>query len=402
MKKILLFACALTLGSAVFGAGFQLYTEGSAEALGQAGAVSGRTNLLSLAWYNPAALAGTTRAGVMAGSAFVLIDSQFRSDISPTLDASMEAEWRSVPHFYYVQPVRDGMTAMLSVNAPYGLITEWDDGWIGSPAATYTELQAIYITPSLAVKATEDLALSAGFNVVYAAADLQAYRGPTLGIRRLEGDDIGFGYTASAHWQLADDWALGARYQSRVKLTIEGDTMFDNPMVGSSSVNADLELPASFNMGLANHTFEKLYLGLDVVWTEWSTYDQLVYNFGAGYPIPSNPEVTPKYWDDVWSIRLGGEYELSDSWIVRGGFVWDQSPIEENTRAPEMPGSDRQMLMTGLGWKGEHLGLDLAYSYLWGETVANGGSVNLATGGATAGEYDTETHLLAVSASYRF
>lgn len=400
MKKWLLFAGLLGVGAACFGAGFQLYTEGSAEALGQAGAISGRTNLLSQAWYNPAALAGTQTAGVMAGATFVMIDTEFDSANGSAFDDHMEHHWRDIPHFYYVQPAGDKLAGMLSVNAPYGLITEWERDWIGSPAATYTALSAIYMTPSLAFQATEDFALSAGFNVVIAEADLRAYRG-ALGIRRLEGDDIGYGYTASAHWQPADDWALGARYQSRVKLTIEGDTTFSEVPL-RSSVDADLELPSSVNIGIANHSFEKLHLGLDAVWTEWSSYDQLVYNFGAGYPIPTNPEATPKKWNDVWSVRLGAEYELSDSWVVRGGYVWDQSPVEDDYRAPELPGSDRQMLTAGFGWKGEHLGIDLAYSYLWGKEVSNGAAVDLATGGATAGRYETETHLVAVSAGYRF
>ena len=54
-------AIVCLVSGSVFGAGFQLYTEGSAEALGQAGAISGRDDLISLAWYNPSALAGTER-----------------------------------------------------------------------------------------------------------------------------------------------------------------------------------------------------------------------------------------------------------------------------------------------------------------------------------------------------
>jgi len=393
----------------VCGAGFQLYTEGSAEALGQGGAVSGRTNLISLAWYNPSALAGTDRPAIMLGNSFVQINTVFFSDNGEANDSSMKDDWRSVPHFYYVQPFSGQWTGMISVNAPYGLITEWPDGWIGNLAAVYSELTAIYTTPSIAYRISEKVALSAGFNIVYADAELTASRdlspGPNFGERKVTGDDFGFGYTASAHWNIAEDWAAGARYQSRVKLTLDGEVKFDaNPVPPNNTKfdgEADLTLPSSVNFGVANSSIDKLHLGLDLVWTEWSTYDELPYEFGAGYPL-TNPEIVPKRWDNVWSVRLGGEYELAESWALRAGYVWDESPVVGSTRSPELPGSDRHMLMGGVGWKWNNMSIDMAYAYLWGKKVDSGSLVNAATGGGTAGEYETYTHLISLSASYTF
>ena len=169
MKRIVMAACLA--GGTAWGAGFQLYTEGSAEALGQAGAISGRTNLVSLAWYNPSALAGTDRQAIMLGNTFVRIDADFTSDISPALNVDLDNRWRNVPHFYYVQPVSERVSGMLSVNAPYGLITEWPSGWAGSPAAAHSELSTIYTTPSFAYRISEQVSVSAGFNLVYARED---------------------------------------------------------------------------------------------------------------------------------------------------------------------------------------------------------------------------------------
>lgn len=126
---------AMAAVGSTLGAGFQLYTEGSAEALGQAGAISGRDDLTSLAWYNPSALAGTQDTSVMAGSTFVQLRTDFASANGASNNASMSDEWRQVPHFYYVHPISDELTAMLSINAPYGLISEWSSGWAGRPAA---------------------------------------------------------------------------------------------------------------------------------------------------------------------------------------------------------------------------------------------------------------------------
>ncbi len=406
MNKMKWMGLALCLAAGTtLGAGFQLYTEGSAEALGQAAAISGRDDLTSLAWYNPAGLAGAEKATVMAGDTIAQLQVDFTSANGVSNNASMSDEWRHIPHFYYVNPLADDLTFALSVNAPYGLITEWPRDWTGNMVAIYSDLSAMYITPSIAFRGTENLSFAVGFNIVHAEAKLTANRG-ALGERTVEGDDIGFGYTASMHWDMARDWAFGARIQSRVMLDLEGDAAFTVYPV-TSDVEAGLELPASLNFGIANSSINKLTVGLDAVWTEWSSYDELVYDFGGGYPSydPYNlddPETIPKRWEDVWSIRLGGEYELTDCLALRCGGVWDQSPIPDATVAPEMPGSNRYMAMAGLGWKKDNIGIDLAYSHLWAEGAKTGDEVVAATEGAAAGEYESVTHIVSLSASYSF
>ena len=374
--------CLLT-GSA-FGAGFQLYTEGSAEALGQAGAISGRDDLISLAWYNPAALAGAEKPAVMAGAVFVSIKTDYTGGGTT---ASMADDWRTIPHLYYVQPISETWTGMLSINAPYGLITEWPAGWGpgggGAALATYSDLEAVYFTPSVAWQPIEMLSIGAGMNVVNAEAELRR-----TGVS-LEGDDIGYGGSFSARLQPLEDWALGLRYQSRVKLEISGSTTLPGPTVLPAS--ADLELPSSVNIGIANTSINNLSLGLDLVWTEWSTYDYLTV---VAPPAPTTP--APKLWDDVISIRIGGEYALGESWALRAGYVWDESPIPDSTRSPELPGSDRQMVMAGLGWKAGGVGIDVAYSFLWVDDASMGTIYPL------PGTFETTTHLVGLSARSEF
>lgn len=372
------------ISSGAMGAGFQLYTEGSAEALGQAGAISGRTNMTSQAWYNPSALAGAKRPALMVGSAFASIHTDYKNDASAAADATMSDEWRAIPHLYYVQPLSDKLTGTLSINAPYGLITEWDDGWAGAAIATYSDLEAIYITPSVAWQVTEILAVSAGLNVVNAVADLQRTGS------RVEGDDINYGGTFSAHLQPLDDWGFGLRYQSRVKLDITGTAN------GSFPASAELELPSTVNFGVANTTIQNLTLGVDLVWTEWSTYDEL------SIVTPLGVTTASKDWEDVISVRLGAEYALGEDWKLRAGYIWDESPVPDSSRAPEMPGTDRQMITMGFGWQfWNTMTLDAAYSYLWAKKGDMGTDITAAAP-ALAGSFETTTHLLAVSLGYTF
>ncbi len=412
MKR--LFGAGLTISwlvsSSVLGAGFQLYTEGSAEALGQGGAISGRDDLTSLAWYNPSARAGAERPAIMAGSALVSIHTDFSSSLSSAYDDSMSEQWRAIPHLYCVLPISGDLSALLAVNAPYGLITEWPGDWAGGIAAIYSDFSAIYTTPSLAYRINDRLSASAGFNVVYADAKLTASRDltaaslPDFGVRTVQGDDVAYGYTASIHGNLSRDWSAGARFQSRVKVKLDGSVALQKNPVPPNETSfpgrAVIELPSSVSLGLANHSFERLQVGFDIIWTEWSSYDHLTYMFGAGYPL-TNPEVNSKRWEDVWSTRLGGEYQLCRDWVVRAGYVWDKSPVPNSTRAPELPGSDRQMAMAGLGWRKDNVSIDLAYSFLWADKAQTGSEVVSRVPG-TAGTYDTTTQLIGLSVGYIF
>ncbi len=54
-------------------------------------------------------------------------------------------------------------------------------------------------------------------------------------------------------------------------------------------------------------------------------------------------------------------------------------------------------MTTGLGWSNEKVGIDLSYSYLWAVPSSTGEEVVVATGGAAAGEYECESHVIALS-----
>ncbi len=386
-NKLYAALCAALLSGPVLGAGLQLYTEGSAEALGQAGAISGRDDLTSLAWYNPSALAGADRPALMVGSVFASIKTDYADGAT---DASMSEDWRVIPHLYYVQPLTDDVTATLSINAPYGLITEWSADWAGAPLAIYSDLEAVYLTPSVAWRPIDSFAASFGVNVVSATAELTRSAFPAPGEVKVKGDDMTYGYTFSARYQPFENWAVGGRYQSRVDLKITGALETGGVRLPAS---AELDLPSSFNIGVANTSIRNLSLGLDLVWTEWSVYDSLDI---VAPPAPTTSSA--KNWDDVISVRLGGEYALGESWALRAGYVWDQSPVPDATRSPELPGSDRQMLMFGFGWTCcGNVTLDAAYSYLWADSTAIGANPLGLTG-----EFETTTHLVGLSIGYDF
>jgi len=418
----LMFGC-LGIGSA-FGAGFQLYNEGSAEAVGLAGAISARRDMISNAWYNPASVTDFKESRLMLGVTAVNLRSDYCTNVGAggDTDATLENKWSAIPNFYYIHPMCESLALSLSFNMPYGLATSWDwqNNTIGPQVSEMISLKPFYLSPSVSYAVTDKLSVAAGINIVYATAMLRkfvAYPAPITAFSRdmkLEADSWGYGYMLGGNYKMNEEWTVAAKYQSPVYLKLMGEANYlpNDPgaFVGpNKGVEADLTLPQTVTLGIANKSIEKWTFGADVLWTNWSQYDKLAFTF-EDTPAPGAASGTlgaQKNWNDVFSYRLSAEYELTEAWKLRFGYEYDDSPVPDATRSPDMPDSDRNVLAIGLTYDRANWGVDLAYSIAFFETSdANPKSPDLnIPGGASSdqlnGDYrNTMAHL--VSAAYRY
>ena len=76
-------------------------------------------------------------------------------------------------------------------------------------------------------------------------------------------------------------------------------------------------------------------------------------------------------FDDILVPRLGGEYQLSESFALRGGVAWEESPLK-STRNPEVNYLDTDKIIAGIGisaeykrtrWLAHPVRLDIGYQY---------------------------------------
>lgn len=407
MKKRLGFALALlsVLSTVVYGGAFQLYSESSTEAMSVAGAVVGRRGMISNAWYNPAATGSIDKISVMGGVSALKLSIDYSSDGG---DDSLQNRIRPTGFFYAIVPMTPDLNFNLSINAPYGMITEWENDWTESAMCTYTNLRAIYTTPSLTWQINEELSVAAGVNLVYATARLARNIDLSLlGMNKIYmgADAYGIGGTLSAHYQLNPEWGFGAHYQSRVKLDFEGETKYrrEGTFIPGKAVfveddaSTTITLPSSLGLGVANNTFKDLTLSFDAVWTEWSTYADNNIKFDK-QPGTGTPGTIPKKkdWSDVWSFRLGAEYALTENWVLRCGYMYDISPDNDRYRTPEMPDSDRNLFTVGAGYSNAKWGVDVGYGYLFFQDSKAGSAAGSANH-RSSGEFEADLHVLSVA-----
>lgn len=409
MKKNLIILAVISLCGLVYGAGYQLYSESASEALGVGGAVVGFQGNISNAWYNQASLTSFDHAAMMFGLTSLKLG--FGYEYKNGHD-ELKDDWRPTAFGYGVMPINDRLVLGFSGNAPYGMITEWDNDWTESYMTTYTNIRAVYFTPSLAWKITDELSIGVGINLVSAMARM-ARNMPSPDNRRnkiyMRADDpLSFGGAISVHYQPSAAWGFGLQYQSRVHVNLKGDAEYRYPLdLGKGNVyrpcdvKTSLTLPSSLALGLSNTSFKNLRLGASVVWTEWSNYDMQKINFDS---LPGTVGVRgfskhDKKWDDTFSFRLGAEYYLNEHWLVRCGYMYDICQDNDKYRSPEIPDSDRHMYSIGLGYRGDCWGVDLTYGYLRFSEVR----IGTHSGSVANGKFvDADVHMLSFAITREF
>ncbi len=395
---IWLLSLPLTTGN-VFAAGFQLFNETSARASALGMAMVSFDDAIESAWINPAATAMHERPGVMTGLALVAPNNEYNGAVG---DEEMKEAVYPLPYLYGVMPVGNGFTLSLSVNFPYGLTTDWDKDWIGQYYAAKTDLRCLFVTPSVAYKVNDWISLGAGLQISRADAELKRSVTPKVpGLRtKLDGDDTSVGYLLSLFARPMKNVRVGLVYRSEVAFDLEGDARYNMSIPGfaSSDMTLPLRLPASFQLGVSTTVIERLTLSFDYLYTWWSTYEALRFEYDSlpGYGVPGIISVE-KDWNDVYALRFGAEYQLTPAWKVRGSYVFDKSPIDDDTRDPSLPTNDRHLFSVGAGYTWQQLTVDGSYTYIKVEDS----KTSPATPGLV-GTYEGDAHIFNISFSWIF
>ncbi len=133
-----------------------------------------------------------------------------------------------VPNFYFMTDITPTIKIGVGVNAPFGLKTEYDDGWIGRFQAVKSEVKTININPSIAFKVNDQLSLGFGVSAMWTEATLTRQVNLVAAETDVEikGDDWGYGFNLGAIYQATADTCFGVAYRSKVKQELEGEAKF--------------------------------------------------------------------------------------------------------------------------------------------------------------------------------
>ena len=427
-------SCVLLFSGSAAGSGFAIIEQSAASAgYAYAGAGAAAEDA-STVFFNPAGMALLSGNELQVGAHYIIPNAKFENQGSTTAlgtpltggNGGDAGEPALVPNLFYTHSFSDKWSAGIGITAPFGLVTEYDNGWVGRYYALKSDLATLNINPSVAYKINDQWSLGVGVSFERAEAELSnaidygtalvaaGFAPPPAsqnldGKGTIEGDDWGFGANVGLIFEPRSGSRLGIHYRSKIDHTLEGDAKFDNPAglppgVGraNTTATADVILPETVSFS-GYHAFNERWAILaDVTWTKWDRLNELRIKFGDG----SDDNVVTLDWENTFRYSVGGIFKPMEALELRAGVAFDETPTpSEEKRTPRIPGADRTWLTLGAGYQFSPLiKVDFAYGHLWMDDP----KINkTATGedtlrGALVGEYDSSIDIISASVSFHF
>lgn len=344
-----------------------------------------------------------------------------------------------VPNFYYVQDIGNGMRFGLGVNAPFGLTTEYDSGWVGRYQAMKSEIKTINVNPSFAIKTNDQWSFGFGLNAQYMEATLTQdidysvacigtigaacvvaglgtpQNSNTDGSASNKADDIAWGFNVGALFEVDPDMRFGFAYRSKVKHELEGKADFTVPAVvaagasvpaatlrtvfSDTDVIAKVTLPETLSLSGYFKLNEQWSLLADATRTRWSRIPELRIEFDNTAKDDSFETLN---WKDTWRYAVGASFVQDDTLTWRMGVAYDQSPIPdaEHTTA-RLPDNDRKWLAFGGTYQpSKSMAIDFGYAHLFvSDTEVNRVG---ALGDTLKGTYKNTVDILSAQLNWTF
>lgn len=403
-----------------FAAGFGIY-EWSARGNALGGATVGRADDPSALATNPAGITQLDGLQVLGGF----------TAIHPVLDLKADGKWYSSdkdslwipPHFFATWKVNDRYSIGLGTFSRFGLGSVFDEDWGGRYNSYEAIIESMSINPNVAVKVTDKFSAAFGVEAMYLnfskkqKFSLAPYSSNPDGDLKLEADGWGYGFNMALHYQPCDYAKIGLSYRSPVTMKVNGDADFSTPdwiyavpdvpgvAFTDTSASGTVTLPDSFSFGVAIYPLERLSVEVGAVYTLWSKYDELKINYGDAVVLKPgvglvDQTVQEKNWDDVWRFNIGVEYAALDWLDLRVGYVYDQSPLQDDTIDYMVPANDRHLFNGGLGFHWDSWVVDVNYTYLM---IMDRDIDARAADYVREGEIDNaDAHMVGLSIGYKF
>jgi long-chain fatty acid transport protein len=434
IRKLTVLACALILlvSGTTFAAGFNIY-EAGAKATALGGAFTATADDGSAIFYNSAGLAFLEGSGMSLNLMPILPTAEFTGATMPdgSYDtAQTESAVFPIPGMYYYKNTGD-LSYGFGLYAPFGMGVAWEDPETspGRQISYDVNLQTVYFTPAIAMKMTDNIALSVGADIAHTAITLSKFTAIPFGGEmdmtnvidaELTGDsDINITPVVSCMIKGLGALDIGIMYHHEKTMNIaEGELIMTNvapaalaPAIdaqiaglGGDTQYADTEfkLPHMLSLGAAWQATEKTRVEFNAVHFGWEHFDEIYLDFENDY---LDQHIEENY-EDVWQYRVGVTYAMDEKTNILLGYVDDKTPQPVGSVNPMLPDADRKDYSVGVEYKYSDnmtfVGSYMSVNFDERSNVVDGVHGSYETDVNPAGSYDSFANIFGVAVNYKF
>lgn len=298
-----------------------------------------------------------------------------------------------IPEFGYNKMLNPAMSVGVSVFGNGGMNTNYKNGipLFGTSRAG-VDLSQLFITPTVAFKATADHAIGASLILAYQrfkAEGLENFSGPCpTCFSSSPGDVTNRGQDSATGWgvkvgytgKLSEAVTVGATYQSKTRM---GE--FDK-YKGLFAEQGGFDIPETYGVGIAVKAIPKLTAAFDIQQINYSKVRSIgntVDCLFAGACQIGSANGAGFGWRDVTVYKLGVSYDIANDLTVRGGLSKARQPIPESQTLFNIlaPATVETHLTFGATWTlANKAELSVSYMHAFEKKVSGSNSIPLGGG----------------------
>ena len=350
-------------------------------------ATAGRAALAqdaSTAAGNPAGMTLLERNQLQGGLLGISVTAKFDADTTTFDGGDGGNAGGFVPagNFAYVHGITPDLKVGIYTGSYFGLGLDYGDDWAGRYYVQNAELVTMGVNPSVAYRVNDWLSVGAGFSVLYGKLTQEvAVNNNPLGVGstpdgrlKIDADDVGYGYNLGVLVEPPTDTRLGLSYRSKIKLNFDDAVNTSNlslfwegllnQMLGTNrKVDMEINIPQAVMFSVYHQLNDRWAIMASIGWQEQSEFGKT--NISLSSTEGSSSLTADRNFHDTWHYAVGTQYRFAPQWLISAGIAYDESPVDDRDRTPDMP-VDRQIrYAAGLQYDwNEDLTIGAAYTFL--------------------------------------
>jgi len=382
----------LGVASPLHGLGIEFgYFDSEVLARGNAGVASATGP--SGVYFNPALLGQSPRAEVLLSAYAIDLDIEFTNAAGRD---ELDGDTALAPSAFGMLPLGGDSALGFGVYTPFGQKNEWRETSPVRNLALDTELY--YLAGSLAYGMQLAPGLRVGLSASVVQSDADLNRGLVVPGDRFsfEGDGGGWGLGAGFAWSPVEEHTLAGSFRWWSPVTYKGvlgtRTIVPAPSAIAVPAESTIDFPREWTLGYAWRPCDEWLFEFDVMFTEWSAFDQLTITN------PGGVLVEPLNWSNSFKIGTGVTRFLDSGWWIGAGYWFAETTTPDLTFNPRLPDVPIHVVSAGTGYRGDQWALELTYQFGYGNARTITGAAPIPPSGVTAnGKMTYLAHALSAS-----